>query len=43
MKFKIMRDYIVDYNVIHTMTSKIMNFMQYFQKKIKSIIFHIFS
>ena len=27
-KLKIMRDNIVDYNVVHTMTSRIMNSMQ---------------
>ena len=41
-----MRDNIVDYNVMHNMTSRIMNSIQYLKKKKATsicIIFHIFS
>ena len=38
-----MRDNIVDYNVIHTMTCRIMNSMQQFLINIIFIIFHNFS
>ena len=51
MKLKIMRDDIVDFNSVHTMTSRIMNSMQEFWKIINFYyfsyfykhIFHIFS
>ena len=38
---KIMRDIIVDCNVMHTMTCRIMNSMQYFLKTSIFIIVHI--
>ena len=41
-KLKIMRDNIVDYNVMYTLTSRIMNYMQWFLKKHQFMSFFIF-